>query len=77
MPAVVLYFSRYYTVRLKMFSLFFVFAFMYYLCDKYYKSVTLQYYINDCVSCVPGLTLLDLRTNWTYKHALRTRLICM
>ena len=34
--------------------------FMYYLCAKYYKTITVQYYIADCVSCVPRLTLLDL-----------------
>ena len=67
---VLLYFSRHCTVRLKMFSLFFVLFFMYYLYEKYYKPITVQYYIADCVSWVPRLTLLDLRTNWTYKHAL-------
>ena len=41
--------------------------FMYYLCEKYYKPITVQYYIANCVSWVPRLTLLDLRTNWTYK----------
>ena len=39
---------------------------MYYLCEKYYKPITVQYYIVSCVSWVPRLTLLDLRTNWTY-----------
>ena len=33
---------------------------MYYLCEKYYKLITVQYYIADCVSWVPRLTLLDL-----------------
>ena len=33
---------------------------MYYLCEKYYKPITVQYYIADCVSWVPRLTLLDL-----------------
>ena len=28
--------------------------------DKYYKPITLQYYINDCVSWIPRPTLLDL-----------------
>ena len=32
----------------------------YYLCEKYYKPTTVQYYIADCVSWVPRLTLLDL-----------------
>ena len=35
---------------------------MYYLCEKYYKPLTVQYYIADCVSWVPRLTLLDLQT---------------
>ena len=48
---------------------------MYYLCEKYYKPITVQYYIADCVSWVPRLTLLDLRKNWTYECALRTELI--
>ena len=59
-----------------MFSLFFVFG-MYYFCKKYYKLITIQYYIVDCISWVPRLTLLDLRTNWTYKHALRIEVIHM
>ena len=33
---------------------------MYYLCEKYYKPITVQYYIADCVSWVPRITLLDL-----------------
>ena len=48
-----LYFSRFCIVRLKMFSLFF----MYNLSEKYYKPITVQYYITvyitDCVSWVP------------------------
>ena len=36
--------------------------FIYYLCEKYYKPITVQYYIANCVSWVPRLTLLDLRT---------------
>jgi len=34
--------------------------FMYYLCEKFYKHITIQYYIADCASWVPRLTLLDL-----------------
>ena len=34
--------------------------FMYYLCEKYYKPITVQYFIADSVSWVPRLTLLDL-----------------
>ena len=35
---------------------------MYYLCEKYYKPITVRYSIADCVSWVPRLTLLDLQT---------------
>ena len=34
---------------------------MYCLCGKYYKLVTVQYYVADFVIRVPGLTLLDLQ----------------
>ena len=45
-----------------MFSLFFLylFLFIYYLCEKYYRSITIQYYIADCYSWEFRLTLLDL-----------------
>ena len=33
---------------------------MYYLCEKYYTSIMVQYWIVDCVGWVPRLTLLDL-----------------
>ena len=48
---------------------------MYYLCEKYYEPITVQYYIADCVSCVPRLTLLNLQTNWAYECALGMELI--
>ena len=32
---------------------------MYYLCEKSYKPLTVQYSTSDCVSLVPRLTLLD------------------
>ena len=35
---------------------------MYYLCEKYYKPIIVQYYIADCVSWVPRLTC------WTYEQ---------
>ena len=46
--------------------------FIYYLCEKYYKPIIVQYYITNCVNWVSRLTLLDLGTNWTYctKNAL-------
>ena len=50
---------------------------MYYLCEKYYKPITVQYYVADCVSWVPRLTLLDLWTNWIYKCTLRMELVHM
>ena len=51
--------------------------FMYYLFEKYHKPITVQYYRADYVNWVPRLTLLDLRTNWTYKRALGTELVRM
>ena len=35
---------------------------MCYLCEKYYKPITVQYYIVYCACWVPRLTLLDLQT---------------
>ena len=40
------------------------------MCEKYYKLITVQDNIANCVGWVPRLTLLNLRTNWTYKCAL-------
>ena len=56
---------------------FFVCFFMCYLCEKYYKPITVQYYIVDCVTQVPRIALLDLRTDWTYECALRMELLHM
>ena len=73
MPAVVLYYCTIQgTVRLKSFTFCVCLFFMYYLCEKYYKPITVQYYIADCVSWIPRLTLLDF-----YKRALGTELVCM
>ena len=33
---------------------------MYYLCEKYYEHITVQYYTAGCVSWVPKITF------WTY-----------
>ena len=44
---------------------------MYSLCEKYYKSITEQYYLADCISWVPRLTLLNWWThfgNWTHSY---------
>ena len=47
----------YYEIK-NVFFIFWLF-FMYYLCGKYYKPFIGQYYIANCVSWVPRLTLLD------------------
>ena len=71
MSAVVLdylYFSRYYSIILTfIFFIFYVF-FMDYLCEKYCKSIAVQYYIADFVRWVPRLNLLYLGTNWTWNR---------
>ena len=72
---ILLYFIGYCTIRLKLFHLFF--AFRYNLCLNYYKPITVQDYIANCVSWVSRLTLLHLLTHWTYEHALEMELICM
>ena len=41
----------------------FVSLLKFYLCEKYYKPIIVQYCITDCVSWVPELTLLDLGAN--------------
>jgi len=50
---------------------------MYCLCEKHDKPITVHYYITNCVSWVPRLTLLDLQTNWIYEPALRMELVRM
>ena len=85
MPVVVLYTVLFKVLYHKIKNIFFIFYVclflrMYYLCEKYYKPITVQYYqyyIVDCVSWVPRLTLLDLQTNWTYKCTLRMELVHM
>ena len=60
MPAIVLCYCTFQgTLTWKPFSLFLVF-FMYYFCEKYYKPITVQYYITKGVNWLPRLTLLDL-----------------
>ena len=41
-------------------NVYFVCLFMYYLCEKYYKPITVQYYVANCVSWVWRLTSLYL-----------------
>ena len=50
---------------------------MYYLREKYYKPIPVQYYVAGCVSWVGLRNKLDLGTNWTYERALRTELVHM
>ena len=54
---VLLYFSRYYPVRFKRFPYYVCLFFMYYLCEKYYKPITVQYCIADYVIWVRWLTV--------------------
>ena len=54
-----LHLSRHCIVRLKMF-IFVCLFFMYYLCEKYYKCITEQYYIADSVSWVRRLNFVEL-----------------
>ena len=68
---VLLYFSRYSTIRLKMSIFVFYVLFVW----KYYEPLTVKYYVVSCASWVPRLTLLDLQTNWTWEYALGTELI--
>ena len=35
---------------------------MYYLCEEYYKRITVLRYLTLCISWVLGATLLDLQT---------------
>ena len=71
----VLFKVLYYKIK-NVFIIFCLF-FMYYLCEKYCKPITVQYHIANCVCWIPRLILLDLKTNWTYKHTLRTELVHM
>ena len=72
---VLLYFSKY--CKIKMFFSFCVFVFMYYVCEKYYKRLAVQYCVGSFVSWVPRLTLWDLGTNWTYECTLGMGLVYM
>ena len=81
---VLLCFSRYQTVRLKMFLFLCLFS-MCYLHEKCCKPTAVQYdtadgqysMTADCVSWVPRLTLLNFWRNWTYKRALGMELVCI
>ena len=63
--ATLLYFSSTFSLYLLYFLLLYykiknVLLFMYYLCEKYYKPIKVQYFIVNWVSWVPRLTVLDL-----------------
>ena len=49
---------------------------MYYLCEKYYKPITVQHYVANCVSSVPRLTLLDLQIEHTNALLERNSFVC-
>ena len=52
-------------------NFFFGLLFMSCLCEKYYKPITVQYYIVSCVSWICRLTLLDLMNEldyWTHSQ---------
>ena len=59
----------YCTVRLKMFYFSCLF-FTHYLCEKYHKSIKVQYCTTDCVRWVPRLTLLDLTSKLNLMNVL-------
>ena len=58
---VLIHFSGYCTVGLKMLFYFVCLFVMYFLCEKYDKPTTEQWYIANYASWVPMLTLLDLQ----------------
>ena len=41
--------TRYCTIGLEIFSLFLCMFFIHYLCEKYYKPITVQYYTASCI----------------------------
>ena len=58
--SVLLYFSRYCTIK----NVFFIFVCIFkmsYLCEKHYKLITIQYYVADCVSWVPKANFVGLK----------------
>lgn len=68
--------SRHCTVRWKT-PYFLCLFIIYYLWEKYYKPIAVQYYIADCVRCVSRLILLDLGKNWTCEYTLGTEFVHM
>ena len=41
---------------------------MYYLCEKYYKPITVEYCMVDCVSWVPRLTFYECTLGMELVH---------
>ena len=80
MPAVVLCYCTFQgTVRKdSKCVLYSLYLFLFIICVKSIINI-LQYnsIIADCASGVPKLTLLDLQTNWTYKHTLGKEIVPM
>ena len=50
---------------------------MYYLHEKYYNPIIVQYYTANYVSWMTRLNWLDLQTNWTYERTFRMELVHM
>ena len=50
---------------------------MYYLHERYYKPIIVQYYTANYVSWMTRLNWLDLQTNWTYERTFRMELVHM
>ena len=62
MPAVTLYYCAFQGTVSKIKNVCFIFVFFlcaYYLCENYYKPITVKYYIANCVRWGPKLILLD------------------
>ena len=55
MPAVMLYSVLFKVLYCKIENVFFLFVLIYYLCEKHYKPITVQYCIADYVHLVPRL----------------------
>ena len=66
-----------YKIKNVLFLCVLVFYVLFVLKKKCYEPSAIQYYTANGASRVLRLTLLVLRTNWNYKHALRTELIHM
>ena len=68
MPAVVLYYWTFKVLyyKIKNVSFFVLVCFLYIVCVKSIVCVTVLY----SSSWAPMLTLVNLRTNWIYEHAL-------